>query len=149
MEINKKKSGILFKYKAAHDWAVHFFPNGFHGFPIVLEYKYLGVIWDRNLTLKSHFREIRKKSMNAIYAINGAKGDGSLLFARLVLWKTLCRSYITYGCSIWDSLTVTAKNNWLRIYRSSLKLALGLPKSFPNDIISKLTKTTPLETVAI
>ena len=55
LKINELKSGILFKRKKAHIWALNATKKELFNFPIVDNYKYLGVILDRNLNITKHF----------------------------------------------------------------------------------------------
>ena len=61
IEINNSKSAILFKKKKASLWATKYNPKGLHNLPIVDNYRYLGISWDRNLNLINHLKELKKK----------------------------------------------------------------------------------------
>jgi hypothetical protein len=64
IEINKKKSGILIINDDGKD------PNTINNYPVVLEYKYLGVLLDTKISPANHIFSIRNK-INTYFERNG------------------------------------------------------------------------------
>ena len=58
MIVNKKKSGIIYHRVRSKKIKKK---KMYHGYPIVSEYKYLGVIIDSKLSFKQHIEQMRKK----------------------------------------------------------------------------------------
>ena len=67
MKINKKKSGIILHKKNSKRKRKK---SEFHGYPIVNEYKYLGIYIDSKLSFKPHLDYIKKKIDNGFKLIN-------------------------------------------------------------------------------
>ena len=65
MQINKKKSAIMYirKNKRGKKMIEKFEEqeNNIHGYPLVREYKYLGIIFDETLTFENHLNKIMDK----------------------------------------------------------------------------------------
>ena len=68
LKINNSKSGILFKTAKGHNWGM-MNQQKFSNFPIVLSYKYLGIMLDRNFNLTQHFDMIENKLRKVTFAI--------------------------------------------------------------------------------
>ena len=73
MQINKKKSGIMFFKKRKTKQKEN--DNMILGYPIVNEYKYLGIYLDDRMNLNRHIEHIKEK------IIKGMK------MAQIIKWK--------------------------------------------------------------
>ena len=59
MKINRKKSGIMFVKK--RNSKINATRKNLQEYPIVEEYKYLGIWFDDKLTFENHIRRIKEK----------------------------------------------------------------------------------------
>ena len=101
--------------------------------PVVDQYKFLGVIFDRKLSFIPHINYLKAKCHKAlqllrvvVYTYWGA--DKATL---LKLYRSLVRSKLDYGCFIYGS----ARKSYLRcldsIHHLGLRLALGALRTSP------------------
>jgi len=84
--------------------------------PVVEQAKFLGLIFDRKLTLVPHLRYLRQKCMkafNLLRVVAHAKW-GSDEATLLHLYRSLIRSKLDYGAIVYGS----ARKSYLRISRN-------------------------------
>ena len=81
MKINKKKSGIIYHKINGKKLRKK---KEYHGYPIMSEYKYLGIVLDSKLSFKPHLEHIRNKINNGFKLIN------------IMNWKKLGTWWSTY-----------------------------------------------------
>ena len=63
MNINKSKSGIMYiRKKDNNSMKSKYLSKGIEGFPIVDQYKFLGITISPNFDLSVHFKNIKKKN---------------------------------------------------------------------------------------
>ena len=101
--------------------------------PVVDQYKFLGVIFDRKLSFIPHINYLKAKCHKALQLLRVVAhtdwgADKSTL---LKLYKSLVRSKLDYGCFIYGS----ARKSYLRcldsIHHLGLRLALGALRTSP------------------
>ncbi|KAM3142715.1 hypothetical protein pb186bvf_005099 [Paramecium bursaria] len=134
MKINKQKSGFfLFK-----DYQNN---NQLNGFPVLTEYKYLGILIDKFGTLTPHIELIQKR-INFIQKKISWISSQLVFKNKLLLWKLYVLPHFLYQI---PSLLMSASNKQIeelqQLWRNSLRKCLGLPKCCPNIILAQLTGT--------
>ena len=115
-------------------------------FPVVDQYKFLGVIFDRKLSLIPHINYLKAKCHKALQLLRVVAhtdwgADKSTL---LKLYKSLVRSKLDYGCFIYGS----ARKSYLRcldsIHHLGLRLALGALRTSPVESLYVEANEAPL-----
>ena len=114
--------------------------------PVVDQYKFLGVIFDRKLSFIPHINYLKAKCHKAlqllcVVAHTDWEADKSTL---LKLYKSLVRSKLDYGCFIYGS----ARKSYLRcldsIHHLGLRLALGALRTSPVESLYVEANEAPL-----
>ena len=116
------------------------------GIPVVDQYKFLGVIFDRKLSFIPHINYLKAKCHKALQLLRVVAhtdwgADKSTL---LKLYKSLVRSKLDYGCFIYGS----ARKSYLRcldsIHHLGLRLALGALRTSPVESLYVEANEAPL-----
>ena len=114
--------------------------------PVVAQYKFLGVIFDRKLSFIPHINYLKAKGHKALQLLRVVAhtdwgADKSTL---LKLYKLLVRSKLDYGCFIYGS----ARKSYLRcldsIHHLGLRLALGALRTSPVESLYVEANEAPL-----
>ena len=114
--------------------------------PVVDQYKFLGVIFDRKLSFIPHINYLKAKCHKALQLLRVVAhtdwgADKSTL---LKLYKSLVRSKLDYGCFIYGS----ARKSYLRcldsIHHQGLRLALGALRTSPVESLYVEANEAPL-----
>ena len=114
--------------------------------PVVDQYKFLGVIFDRKLSFIPHINYLKAKCHKALQLLRVVAhmdwgADKSTL---LKLYKSLVRSKLDYGCFIYGS----ARKSYLRcldsIHHLGLRLALGALRASPVESLYVEANEAPL-----
>ena len=114
--------------------------------PVVDQYKFLGVIFDRKLSFIPHINYLKAKCHKALQLLRVVAhtdwgADKSTL---LKLYKSLVRSKLDYGCFIYGS----ARKSYLRcldsIHHLGLRLALGALRTSPVESLYVEANEAPL-----
>ena len=114
--------------------------------PVVQQYKFLGVIFDRKLSFIPHINYLKAKCHKALQLLRVVAhtdwgADKSTL---LKLYKSLVRSKLDYGCFIYGS----ARKSYLRcldsIHHLGLRLALGALRTSPVESLYVEANEAPL-----
>ena len=114
--------------------------------PVVDQYKFLGVIFDRKLSFIPHINYLKAKCHKALQLLRVVAhtdwgADKSTL---LKLFKSLVRSKLDYGCFIYGS----ARKSYLRcldsIHHLGLRLALGALRTSPVESLYVEANEAPL-----
>ena len=114
--------------------------------PVVDQYKFLGVIFDRKLSFIPHINYLKAKCHKALQLLRVVAhtdwgADKSTL---LKLYKSLVRSKLDYGCFIYGS----ARKSYLRcldsIHHLGLRLALGALRTSPVENLYVEANEAPL-----
>ena len=133
-----------FKFSKTKTQCMHFYQlRGLHNdpvlkldgveIPVVEQYKFLGVIFDRKLSFIPHINYLKAKCHKALQLLRVVAhtdwgADKSTL---LKLYKSLVRSKLDYGCFIYGS----ARKSYLRcldsIHHLGLRLVLGALRTSP------------------
>ena len=101
--------------------------------PVVEETKFLGVIFDRRLSIVPHFKYVIKKALKALTFLKvvGNTEWGADRKVMLRLYRSLIRSNLDYGCIVYGS----ARKSYLQmldpIHNQGLRLCLGAFRTSP------------------
>ena len=91
------------------------------------EVKFLGVIFDQKLTWNQHTKYVIdkcKKRINLLRALSGTDW-GANKKTLVMLYRTLIRSIIDYGCIAYDSATTSVKKQLNQIQSKALRICCG------------------------
>ena len=149
-----------FKFSESKTVAIHFWKgtkiedprieiNGTRGrVPIkaVNETRFLGLIFDRRLTFKSHIRDLKLRCLKSLDVLKvvGHTDWGADRKVLLQLYQALVRSKLDYGCIVYGS---SAKSNLEildPIHHAGLRLALGAFRTSPKQSLYTEAQETSL-----
>lgn len=113
MTINKLKSGIMFtKLKDNNNMKKTYAPKhnpsqnpNIQGYPIVEEYKFLGITFSPNFNLNSHLQKLKKKVNFITYKILTIPRECISPYHLTILWTLLSKSILFYGIGVLPFLT--------------------------------------------
>lgn len=92
----------------------------------VEEFKLLGVVLDRKLTMKTHIRHIKKKCYRRIRVMRNLVRNNVPTDKCVTVYKTQIRSIIEYAAPVyWPMINATDTAELERIQRNSLKTIFG------------------------
>ncbi|GFW59685.1 hypothetical protein TNCV_2756931 [Trichonephila clavipes] len=98
--------------------------------------KILGIIFDPNITWKNHINYLRQKGfkyLNSIKALSSPKiGTRS---DHLLNINATIRSIFDYGSQLFSFSSNSNRQKLEPIYNAALRLALGLPRNTPLDLL--------------
>lgn len=109
--------------------------------------KFLGLIFDRKLTWKKHFDYLEERSkpilnlMRYVQANNFGMGTETLI----MLYKSLLRSILDYGCQVFNSASNSLKLKLDKIQYKGLRIALGALTSTPVENLLVEAGEKPLQ----
>ena len=154
MNINKKKSGIIYHKINGKKLRSR---KQYHGYPIMSEYKYLGVIIDNKLSFKPHLEHIRNKINNGFKLINIMKWKKLGTWRTTYVWMTYILPYLRYGALVYrnyrDENGLITENlsfkEYSKLYNGSIKRLYGLAKSSPNKMINTIMGSWNAESTVI
>ena len=100
----------------------------------VKEVKFLGVIFDQKLTWNQHTKYVidkcKKKRINLLRALSGTDW-GANKKTLVMLYRTLIRSIIDYGCIAYDSAATSIKKKLNQIQSKALRFCCGAMVNTP------------------
>ena len=114
--------------------------------PVVDQYKFFGIIFDRKLGFIPHINYLKAKCQKALQLLRVvAHTDwGADKLTLLKLYRSLVRSILDYGCFIYGS----ARKSYLRcldsIHHLGLRLALGALRTSPVESLYVEANEAPL-----
>ena len=108
--------------------------------------KFLGVIFDRRLTYKDHFKALRErcfKSLNVLKCVSRTSygADRNTL---LTLYRSTIRSKLDYACFVYDSAPESSKRTLDTVHHSSLRIATGAFRTSPSSSLLVEAHEPPL-----
>ena len=112
--------------------------------------KYLGLIFDKNLSFKDHVESIQAKCNKYIKCLYPLINRNSKLCLKnkLLIYKQIFRPAILYAVPIWTSCCATRKKSLQRIQNKILKMILKLPPWFSTAELHERANVESLETMA-
>ena len=114
--------------------------------PVVEDTKFLGIIFDRKLSFLPHIRHLKQKCTKALnlLRITAHTTWGADQETLLLLYRSLIRSKLDYGCVVYGS----ARRSYLQmldpIQNHALRLCLGAYRTSPASSLSVLANEPPL-----
>ena len=95
--------------------------------------KFLGLIFDKNLTWNKHISYIEERCKPILNLLRYVKANdfGMNTDTLLVLYRSLLRSILDYGCQVYNSASPALKSRLDRIQYQGLRIVLGALKSTP------------------
>jgi len=108
--------------------------------------KYLGLTYDKKLTWKPHIRQVRDKAKGCLRSLRPMLSYNSTLNSsnKLLLYLTIIRPAITYGCTTWGYAAKTYIADLQRIQNIALRQVLSAPWYIRNTILHRDLKTPTL-----
>ena len=112
--------------------------------------KYLGLIYDKNLTFKEHIENIQSKCNKYIKCLYPLINRNSRLCLKnkLLIYKQIFRPAMLYAVPIWTSCCTTRKKTLQRIQNKLLKMILKRPPWFSTNELHRLTNVETLENMS-
>nr|KAG5702023.1 hypothetical protein BaRGS_015758 [Batillaria attramentaria] len=100
---------------------------------VVQEAKFLGLIFDRRLTFRSHIKYLRASCMKALDVLRVVGhtdwgGDRTVL---LRLYRALVRSKLDYGCIVYSSASKSTLKLLNTVHHEGLRICLGAFRTSP------------------
>ena len=133
-----------FKFSTSKTVCIHFhqqygfFPDpnillGKTPIKVVREAKFLGVIFDTKLTFKNHIQRLKTSCQKAldILRVVGHTDWGANHIVLLRLYRSLVRSKLDYGCTMYGSARRSILKQLDPIHHQGLRIALGAFRTSP------------------
>ena len=113
---------------------------------LVKHHKFLGIIFDKNLTWRPHLEDLKIKcnsDLNLLKLLSNQSwgADYSVLH---LLYKSLILSKINYGCFLYDTSTKSNLEILNRIQFKAARIMLGALPCTRTEHLEKLANLTPL-----
>lgn len=112
--------------------------------------KYLGLIFDKNLTFKDHIESIQAKCNKYIKCLYPLINRNSRLCLKnkLLIYKQIFRPAMLYAVPIWTSCCLTRKKKLQRIQNKILKMILKLSPWFSSSELHQLAEVDTLDVMS-
>ena len=143
---SQKSTAIHFckKYKCSRTLSINMNNNQI---PSKNTIKYLGITFDNKLTWTPHIQNLKK---NCSIKINLLKklahtNYGSDKTILLKIYRTLIRSKLDYGSSLYASASISTLNSLNTIHNSSIRIALGAFRTTPTTSLLSEASEPPLD----
>lgn len=110
------------------------------------EVKYLGVLFDKRITFKSHVDYACNKALKFIRILYPLINRRSSLYIdnKMLLYKSIFRAILTYGAPVWASCAKTHLLKVQRVQNKCLKIIHNLPFFFSTE---KLHEAADIELI--
>ena len=110
------------------------------------EAKFLGLIFDRNLSFKSHITNLKRKCQKALNLLKVVSHQhwGADKKTVLILYRALVRSKLDYGSVVYGSARPSYLKTLEPIQNQALRLALGAFPTSPIASLNALCSEPPL-----
>ena len=106
--------------------------------PVVDQYKFLGVIFDKKLSFIPHIQYLKDKCNKTLKLFR-------IIAHKLKLYRTLIRSKIDYGCFIYGAARKTYFKPLNTVYHEGLRLTLGAFRTSPVESLYSEPYEPPLK----
>ena len=115
--------------------------------PVVEQYKFLGIIFDKKLSFIPHLEYLRDKCSKAMKLLRViAHTDwGADQQTLLKLYRTLIRSKIDYGCYIYGATRKSYLKSLNTVHHEGLRLVLGAFRTSPVESLYSEAYEPPLK----
>ena len=108
--------------------------------------KFLGVIFDRHLTYREHFRTLRErcfKSLNVLKCV-ARTSYGADRRTLLLLYRSIVRSKLDYACFVYDSASESSKKVLDAVHHAALRIVTGAFRTSPKCSLLAEANEPPL-----
>jgi len=113
--------------------------------PVVEETKFLGIIFDRKLSFLPHIQHLKDKCTKALNLLRVvAHTTWGADQQTLILYRSLIRSKLDYGCVVYGSAGGSSLRILDLIQNHALRLCLGAYRTSPSSSLSVLSNEPPL-----
>ncbi|GFX64348.1 probable RNA-directed DNA polymerase from transposon X-element [Trichonephila clavipes] len=108
--------------------------------------KYLGIIFDKNLTWKTHIQHTRNKFRKIMFKLYPLIGRNSELSRdnKVLLFTAVMRPILAYGCPVWGYAAKTNINILDTLQNSTIRMIVGARRYMRNDDIRTRLKLIAL-----
>ena len=108
--------------------------------------KFLGVVFDRRLTYRDHFKVLRERcfrSLNVLKCVSRTRygADRSTL---MLLYRSIIRSKLDYACFVYDSASEASKRTLDTVHHHSLRVVTGAFRTSPTSSLLVEADEPPL-----
>jgi len=148
MSLNESKTEAMVISAGNQSWVPLLKLNG-KVIKVVDEYKFLGVLIDKNLRFKKHADKTRKKGRKRINILRCMSGKawGQTLETQRKLYLTYARSTIEYASPAWYNMLSETEKRKMEVEQNiALRSIGGLGKTCPVDFLRLETEIEPLRT---
>ena len=103
-----------------------------YGAPIP-ETKFLGLVFDRKLTLSAHIQYLKDRCLKAqnLLRVEAHKDWGADSATLLKLYRTHVRSKLDFGCVVYGSARLSALESLDRVKNAALRICIGAFRTSP------------------
>ena len=136
LTINKKKSGVMIMSKRKSKGR-GLEIDKLWDYPIVNNYKYLGTVMTKHMSIDSHLNETGQKVDYLTRKLTPFRINASVKF-NVNMFKLMVAPQYRLLASLWDFIGKTAKKMITISYRKSFKKFMMMPPSVPNSVIDLL-----------
>ncbi|GFW90426.1 RNA-directed DNA polymerase from mobile element jockey [Trichonephila clavipes] len=104
--------------------------------------KYLGIIFDKNLTWRTHIQHTRNKFRKIMFKLYPLIGRNSELSRdnKVLLFTAVMRPILAYGCPVWGYAAKTNINILDTLQNSTIRMIVGARRYMRNDDIRNAIK---------
>jgi len=115
--------------------------------PIVNEFKFLGLIFDKKLTFNKHIKYLKDKCVKALNLLRvvAHKDCGADCATLLKLYRSHVRSKLDYGCVVYGSARKSVLESLNRVQNAALRTCLGAFRTSPVASLHVEAGELPLE----
>jgi ribonuclease HI len=112
----------------------------------VNKFKFLGLVFDPKLSWNEHIKDVVNKCKNVLNVFRCLRGStwGVDRKSLLILYKSLIRSRLDYGCRVYGDAHKTILNKLNVIQSTALRLSTGAARSTPINALQVETGEMPL-----
>lgn len=112
-----------------------------------VEYKHLGVICDKHMSIDKNVKDACNKIRGTFLSLvnSGIHQDGLNPLTSKRIYTSIVLPKALYGCEVWSNLNPNHIMSLERAHRFCLKFMQGLPKSTSTDVTLSLIGLNPIE----
>jgi hypothetical protein len=115
--------------------------------PVVSEFKFLGLIFDKKLTFNQHIKYLKDRCIKALNLLRvvAHKDWGADCATLLKLYRSHVRSKLDYGCVVYGSARQSVLESLDRVQTAALRTCLGAFRTSPVSSLHVEAGEMPLE----
>jgi hypothetical protein len=120
----EKTTGLVFSSRGHNSNEPMILMNDFE-LPLSSETKYLGLIFDDNLTWSQHINALCLKLSSQLFLLNKFAKYNNLFLTKLI-YSSLIESRLTYGILLWGSASATELKRVFRLQKRAIRIMTGV-----------------------